>query len=189
MKHIMVDLETLSTKHNAVVLSIGAIEFEPKNGRLGKQFYVNLDVAAQQDAGLHIDGQTVMWWLAQSKEAQNAFTPNGGMQPKQALIQFEEYWHSVKNAYMWSHATFDAVILANLFRAFGMKTPWHYRDTVDIRTYNMLHKAMSFKETTPFNRSGVHHNALDDAIHQAHYCSQMYQDIMGCHNAKENTAA
>ena len=39
MKHIMVDLETLSSKNNAAIASIGAIEFNPETGKQGQSFY------------------------------------------------------------------------------------------------------------------------------------------------------
>mgnify|MGYP002792717163 CR=1 FL=1 len=39
MKHIMVDIETLSTAVNAAVLSIGAVEFDPMSGKIEREFY------------------------------------------------------------------------------------------------------------------------------------------------------
>ena len=37
-KHIMIDIETLSTAKNAVVLSIGAVHFDPKTGVIVDEF-------------------------------------------------------------------------------------------------------------------------------------------------------
>ncbi len=40
MKHIMLDLETLDTTSSAVVISIGAVAFDPETNALGDKFYV-----------------------------------------------------------------------------------------------------------------------------------------------------
>jgi len=44
MKHVMVDLETLSLNNNAVVVSISAVEFDLETGELGKTFEEGIDI-------------------------------------------------------------------------------------------------------------------------------------------------
>ncbi len=39
-KHLMVDLETMSNKGNAAIVSIGAVTFEPTTVRLALHFIV-----------------------------------------------------------------------------------------------------------------------------------------------------
>ena len=63
MKHIMVDIETLSTAVNAAVLSIGAVEFDPMSGKIEREFYHELDLSEQ--ANRHIDVNTMQWWVKQ----------------------------------------------------------------------------------------------------------------------------
>ena len=46
MKHIMLDLETMSTASNAAIVAIGAVEFEPETGKLGREFYCNVSLAS-----------------------------------------------------------------------------------------------------------------------------------------------
>lgn len=41
-RNIMIDIETLSTAKNAVVLSIGAVFFNPKTGDILAEFYKEL---------------------------------------------------------------------------------------------------------------------------------------------------
>ena len=50
MNHIMLDLETLDTSPSAVVLSSGAVAFDPYTNALGDRFYVEMteDVGTQQ---------------------------------------------------------------------------------------------------------------------------------------------
>ena len=179
-KHIMVDLETLSSADNALVVSIGAIEFDPNTGDLGKQFYTVVKPGDQQHLGRDVDANTVMWWLGQSDDARRAlYDPkHKPLGPGQALLQFHDFWKGVgKKSYFWSHATFDSVVLGNLYKAYMLKPPWHYRDVVDIRTMVML----SPKELDTYEaRVGLtHHNALDDAIYQAGYISKIWQHLKG----------
>ncbi len=43
MKHCMIDLETLDVKPTAVILSIGAVVFDPENNKREiDTFYVNI---------------------------------------------------------------------------------------------------------------------------------------------------
>src|SRR5690348_4173144 len=57
-RDVMVDIETLSTRYDAAILSIGAVAFDRKTGILGPQFLICIDPRSTQDAGLHIDAGT-----------------------------------------------------------------------------------------------------------------------------------
>ena len=70
MRHLMLDLETLGTTPGCVVLSIGAVEFDLDG--IKSEFRAHIDVDSSTALGLKVDARTVMWWLDQSKEAQNA---------------------------------------------------------------------------------------------------------------------
>ena len=71
MNHIMVDIETLDTVQSAVVLSIGAVAFDPHTKELGEKFYVEFttDLQAQQRLGRTISADTVTWWMQQGAAA------------------------------------------------------------------------------------------------------------------------
>ena len=62
-QNLMIDLETLGTKPNSAILSIGAVYFD-KDG-LGEEFYANVDLQDSIDSGFDIDASTVYWWLSQ----------------------------------------------------------------------------------------------------------------------------
>ena len=59
-KHVVVDLETLSTNSNACIVSIGACLVE--NLEITDTFYCNVDGRTCKEAGLHIDPDTIKWW-------------------------------------------------------------------------------------------------------------------------------
>ena len=67
LEQIMVDLETISTANNAVIVSIGATRFTLHEGIIDK-FSINVDPFDAKKYGLHIDPDTIAWWKKQPKE-------------------------------------------------------------------------------------------------------------------------
>ena len=69
MIHAMIDLETLSTKPNATILTIGGVKFdaytrvEPSQG-----LYHRIDVDSQTAMGRDVMDETVEWWGKQAED-------------------------------------------------------------------------------------------------------------------------
>jgi cation diffusion facilitator CzcD-associated flavoprotein CzcO len=75
MKDVMLDLETLGLKAGSVILSIGAVEFDPHSDKLGASVRLSHRHAVKQpDAGFKIDPNTFYWWLAQDDAARRNLT-------------------------------------------------------------------------------------------------------------------
>jgi len=77
MSHdIMIDLETLGTTADSVILSIGAVRFNLDTScvfdGLGDTFYQVITIDDQSKR--HISGYTLAWWMGQSKASQAVFT-------------------------------------------------------------------------------------------------------------------
>lgn len=73
-KHVMIDLETLSSKSNAAIVAIGAVMFDAYGPH--SNFYCQVDAKDCQRRGMDIDADTVMWWFKQSQAARDAtFNP------------------------------------------------------------------------------------------------------------------
>ena len=70
--HLMIDLETLSTEQNAIILNIGAIGFDPFSSNVYTQhsFYARIDLESQPTR--HESEQTLKWWMKQHKDSQDA---------------------------------------------------------------------------------------------------------------------
>ena len=51
MNHLMIDIETLSNRPNAVICAIGAVFFEPSTGKIGPSFYQTIDPRTSQSRG------------------------------------------------------------------------------------------------------------------------------------------
>jgi len=68
MKHIMIDLETLGTHPNSVIVQIGAVVFDPERGAVGYEFSENVDIQSCLDLGLECDGPTLEWWFGRPSD-------------------------------------------------------------------------------------------------------------------------
>ena len=183
MPHIMVDLETLATSPDAVVVSIGAVEFSPCpppyrgqfNPVLGRKFYRVLSPLEQEQEGRKINEATLEWWQNQTDEARAvlALAANGGMVYRDALLEFTEWCFAegsdAKQIVLWGNgADFDNVILSSMYTLAGLPPPWMFWNNRCFRSLRAL--GMQPKIWTN-HREGTHHNALDDAVYQARTAS------------------
>ena len=172
MTHIMVDLETLSTEPTARIVAIGAVKFDPELSVYDRYYQAifspEINALMQShidDDGFHISNDTLSWWLKQNEEARKVFTDHFAVNIDTALKTFnrwvlaDELTESVR---MWGNgASFDNVILSEAYRIRKLERPWMFWNDRCYRTVKALHPDV------PFERSGTHHNALDDAESQA----------------------
>ena len=169
--NVMIDIETLDTAATAVVLSIGAVAFTDDGVECGK-FYVELtdDLETQQNAGRTISADTVRWWISQNENAKSLFKDKPIDDPDRvgvatALSSLNKFLNAhgpAEKIKMWANGSdFDNVIMHSLYESFGTRAPWKHYNHRCYRTFKNLPGAP--KAAT---REGVHHNALDDAMHQ-----------------------
>ena len=167
LNHMMIDLETMGTTPDSVVLSCGAVMFDPESGvvmdKLSKHWV--LQIQNQLDAGRVISGDTLKWWIGQSDEAIRSWNKGEGSCAN--LVEFREnmdtYWCRSKAKYVWSHGSiFDVAILENMMEG---QTPWKFWDIRDTRT--LLHAAGIDQGLRDYRDKSSHHNAEADAIAQA----------------------
>ena len=161
MTHVMLDLETLGTAPGCVVLSIGAVVFDPVAAELGAEFSTKISRSNCEVSGLKVDPRTEQWWAGQSDAARAAAFGSYTML-REALADFDAFWAKVGGTHLWGHgASFDAPVLEAAYRAVGWAAPWKYNATRCTRTlYELAH-------VEPDRTVGTHHNALDDAKAQA----------------------
>ena len=159
---IMLDIETLATSPDAVVLTFGAIKFDPfdTSKEMSDGIYFRLDVDEQIDLGRRVDQGTVAWWGTQSAEVREEAL---GETDRASLDDFTKALNKfvVGATRIWAQGpVFDIVILENLYRQIGKPAPWQYYSIRDSRT---LLKALGD------DRKGgaLLHNALADAVSQA----------------------
>ena len=182
--HVMVDLETMGKKHNAPIVAIGAVVFDPATGSIGESFYKVVCLESSVNWGAVIDPSTVIWWLKQSSEAGSAIVNDDAIPLQDALLQFREFVSDnvaggSKKAQVWGNgASFDNSILRSSYDCIAEDYPWEYWNDRDVRTMVELGQAISFDPKTTIPFEGSRHNALADAIHQARYVSAIWQRII-----------
>lgn len=171
--HIMLDIETLGTRVGSVVLSAAFVRFSDFQST-----GCNLSIGEQQVIGLEIDPQTELWWREQSAEAWRGATENP-VQLVPALQHFAAWlaWArgDASTLYIWCHgASFDAPLLAEVYRLAGVPLPWGYRDIRDTRTLYDL----AGVDPRDFSY-GTLHNARDDAIAQTQAAVEALRRLAG----------
>lgn len=170
MKNIMVDMETLGTTADAVIVSIGAIKFDLDGAIDDAGFYASISIDSNHEAKRKISEDTFLWWLKQGPAAQSVFHESK-QTLKAALIDLAD-WIGHDDYIMWSNgADFDLPMLAHAYSCFAMEPPWKFWNSRCFRTYKNLPGAKKF--SVP--HAGVKHNALSDAHNQV-------QTLQAIHN-------
>ncbi|HZV85891.1 MAG TPA: 3'-5' exonuclease [Brevundimonas sp.] len=170
MRDVMVDIETLGTRPGSAILSIGAVAFDPDTGTLGAEHYGVVSLASSLAFGATVDAETVAWWGRQTPEAQRvlfeALSPNAdslhvGLS---GLTAFLRSVGDVAGLRIWGNGSdFDNVLLSAAYQQAGTVAPWAFWNNRCFRTAKNM-----FRGFEP-SREGEHHNALDDARHQARH--------------------
>lgn len=159
-KHLMVDLETLAVSPSAVVLSLGAVHFDPYSDDIYDELYFKINLDDQDKLGREIDPGTLDWWAKQDpKIMEEAFSEDNRIPLLEALELFHKFaWGCDK---FWSHgAGFDIIIIENIYRQLNKNLPWNYWQIRDTRTLFDL-------GIDPDMPKDNKHDALQDAIRQA----------------------
>lgn len=160
---VMLDLETLSTRPEAVILTIGAIKFDPYTDYIDgdKGLYHRVDVDEQIALGRHVQEETVQWWGKQDPEVFEEAMGEGSRVSLDAMCaDLNRFLVGVEN--IWAQGpVFDIAILENLYRQLIKPTPWQFWQISDSRTMFKAHGDPRVK-----GRAG-HHNALADCVYQA----------------------
>lgn len=172
-QNIMLDLETLSTKSNALILSIGAVTFDSDG--IGQEFYevINLDDMISRKC-FDVSEDTLGWWDDQiliNPRAANVLqdAKSKSAKPANEVLEHFASWviqnTSSQTVKLWGNGSdFDNVVLVNAFNnVMSTRHPWEWYNHRCYRTIKS-----TFNMVKP-ERKGVHHHALDDAKFQAHH--------------------
>ena len=170
--HVMIDLETMGTRPSAPIIAIGAVKFDVN--ATYDEFYMNIDLeSAVNDSHAVVDPKTVLWWMEQSSEARSALF-DGKKKVLTALYEFRDWLKPDKPEGVWGNgASFDNTILSETYRRMDLTPPWPFWADRCYRTVKGEHPQIEME------RTGVHHNALDDAKSQANHLIRIWREGMG----------
>lgn len=173
---LMVDIETMSTRPNATIVSIGACLFSPIGedtedsirAEEDRCFYQVISLESNEQAGRHFQAGTIEWWFKQDEAARTALFENSHITNlATALYRFRRWAQDAlpKVNRIWAKSPdFDCTILASAFGATNDLWPFKFWESRCVRTA----VEMAYPDgDQPQIGVGTAHHALDDAIRQA----------------------
>lgn len=171
--HAMIDLETLDTTPNGVVLTIGGVKFDPFSKKTPhSDFYFRLDVNEQTDMGRTISQDTLDWWATQDDKIIEEALGDHDRSDIVTMLRALKKWYVGCDAIWAQGTTFDIVMIEQLCRQYNQPIPWSFWTVKDSRTLFSLLPSDPRKQ---FKFDA--HNALEDARTQAHCVQIAYRDL------------
>ena len=136
----MIDIETLGTEPDCVILSVGAVKFNPyTNQEPIERMLWRPSTEQQFEANRSVLDSTLEWWATQPKHIQEeAFTEDGRTPLGQFFSELNKYLVGCNK--IWCQGPqFDMVILEDLFKQFDHHRNWAFWQVQDCRTiFNMM---------------------------------------------------
>lgn len=173
-----IDMETLSTEHNAALLSIGAVIHDFGTGQQVDTFYANITPESSIAAGLDVSESTKAWWAKQGQAAQDVLSVD--QRPlRDVLVDFAQWLagHGVQYA-IGNGPRADNQWLESACKAVGMQSPIKYWGDLDMRTLTFIGTHILGLDHWHNTFKGVKHNALHDAINEAEFCNAVFQKLI-----------
>src|SRR6056297_1917625 len=116
---IMVDIETLASTSNAVIVQIAAVAFYRYSGEIHDKFKINIDPQSCVDLGLEMNVETIEWWFKQDEDAKRSILSRPRYIISEGLANFSKFIYEnhklihrkdlfdPNDVVLWCHATFD----------------------------------------------------------------------------------
>jgi 3' exoribonuclease, RNase T-like len=168
----MLDIETLGTCPDCVVLTLGAVKFNPyAREEVAGGIYCKPDVDDQIVRGRLVREDTMQWWAEQAEDVrEEALGMEGRIPVVQMLQELNRFLVGVGN--VWAQGTvFDIGILEHLYKQYDMVPNWQYWQILDSRTLFKIHGDPRVK-----GKVGLH-NALEDCVSQAEAVQEVYAKL------------
>jgi exodeoxyribonuclease VIII len=166
--NIMIDIETLGTRHDAPILQIAAQSFDGNDPCVGVcSTYVDLVSAVKH--GARIEPETVIWW-AGKPEAQAKMFTSAAVGIRMALLMLSAFVERYKRPQIWAKSpSFDLVILRSAMERLSIPCPWGFRQERDVRTL------LSISPVDKDNASP--HDAVADCADQVQQVRVAYEKL------------
>ena len=133
--HGMIDLETLGTGSNSVVVSVGLVAFNISTGEILAELDIGLNLNQQIKTGGVIDGDTLEFHFAQAPDSIQKMAQRKVLDVKEGLELISNFIKANNITTLWGNgATFDNVILRNLYARHLKVFPLGFWTDRDLRT-------------------------------------------------------
>lgn len=177
---VLIDIETLGTKRNAVIVSIGAVIFNRADapGTIIDSAHFKLDIENQGDRELC--PSTLKWWLAEGmKDALDLafrYPKKEQVRLGLALKRLEDFIKDHDVNICWGCGpNFDMEILQDAYEQHGVPFPVPFWKWSCVRTIEeFFYGENTRKEGKPNYIEGVAHDALHDCLMEALVIQKCY---------------
>jgi hypothetical protein len=172
MIHGMIDLETLSTRPNATILTIGGVKFDPYSFTEPSQgMYHRIDVDSQTAMGRDVMQETIDWWGTQPAEVRDEALGDEDRIDLKYFVKQVNKWSVGVDVFWCQGPLFDYAILQNFYAQMKVPVPWNYWQIRDSRTlFSLVPRDLNEK------RTGLH-NALEDCYFQARKVQKVFRQL------------
>jgi hypothetical protein len=174
---IMIDIESLNTTPNCVILTIGAVRFDPKGNGIAERLELRPTIEDQTEIyNRSINEDTLRWWGTQSEAAQEEAMGDWGRTSFSECMEtlYKFCWN---RRAVWSNgAGFDCIVMEDAWRQTSDKPnpiPWPFWTVRDTRTLYEV-AGVSLKD----DKHITTHKAVEDAEHQAIVVQRAYMKLM-----------
>ena len=171
--HATIDLETIDTRPQSTVLSLGGVKFNPfDDSEPHSEMYFKIQIDDQDRLGRTASDDTIEWWTKQDpKIMEEAFDQEGAITVEEALSKINKFVVGVD--VLWGQGYgFDYTILEDMYRSLGKPIPYNFWQVRDSRTLFSVCKEDPRKKI-----QNDLHNALADAYYQSKAIQMAYKEL------------
>lgn len=175
---LSLDIETVSTRPDAVLLTIAVVKFSTKKNVeelvVEDYTYVKMDCRYQKDR--HLCPDTLLWWNKQDKGTMDeAFS--GKLSLKNGMKVIHDFITKYKQEKIWCRGlNFDLTIMENAYHQLGMDVPWKYYNAQELRTLEYIASRRGVKKPKRLE-DNTHHSAIGDAKEQARQIFYYHKEL------------
>lgn len=182
-KHVMIDIETLSTENDAAIIAIGAVEFDLDTILQHKLWLINPALASGRR-----DVSTLEWWEKQLTDNPKLLNLWHGPHRENVvaaelynwMVPFRCIEDPLMGHWVWAGPnTFDLSILKTWYKAQNMILPWDWRAGRDLTTLSRLADQLGIDYSGEKFEGFEAHNPLSDCIKQARRCQIILKALSG----------
>lgn len=165
--HLMIDLETLGTHCDSVVLSIGAVCFDITNGETGEKIELFPTVDDQFEKR-KVQWSSIQWWMKQENVARNSIADAHRSYNLKTCLESLNTFCKINledNFKIWGNG-FDVSLLNHAYNQICLSTPYSYKKVMDCRTLTWISKISTNKHS---DFGDIKHNAISDCLFQIRF--------------------
>lgn len=180
MIDLMIDIETLGTSPDAIVIGIAAVLFNSETGEIIQRRFWMPNQRLQEEAGRTMDKSTLIWWGEQIGKTSNPMKDRllhmvqGSDANKEMASDILDDLIQIAagcDGYFWCKGVgFDFPILKSYFKSFGLESPFEsnggFRRQCDSRQLRIFWERLTGEKYTPLPNDLTPHNPMDDCLIQ-----------------------